>query len=77
MEYFASLGTAVIPNMAIHKAILHVLGKRYAIFTKAKELKDFGWENCYVFPRVVVVLVKDSYGLTCTGVLVHQNSVSW
>lgn len=45
MEYFASFGGAVIPNMGIHKSVLLVLGKRYAIFTKAKELKDHQWNG--------------------------------
>jgi hypothetical protein len=41
MEYFASVGCCV-PNMKLHKMVLSMLGSRYAIHTKARDLKDLG-----------------------------------
>ncbi len=40
MEYFASFGTALVPTMGLHKAVLHVLAKRYAIYPKARQNND-------------------------------------
>lgn len=40
MEYFASFGTAMVPTMGLHKSVLHVLAKRYAIYPKARQNND-------------------------------------
>ncbi len=42
MEYFASFGTTMVPNMGIHKKILSILAKRYNLFDKKQQIKDFG-----------------------------------
>ena len=42
MEYFASFGTTMVPNMGIHKKILTMLANRYNLFAKKQQIKDLG-----------------------------------
>lgn len=50
MEYFASFGTTMVPNMGIHKSVISELGKRYQIYPKARQLKDIASVlNVYAF----------------------------
>ena len=43
MEYFASFGTTMVPNMGIHKKILTLLANRYNLFDKKQQIKDLGF----------------------------------
>lgn len=63
MEYFASFGTAMVPTMGLHKSVLHVLSKRYAIYPKARQNSDTlaKFVNAYFFSAPGGIITIQNY----------------